>query len=129
MSVNCHLFRRAHSSIRAEVDVDRAVGILPHVLVGVEARPGKTADQAEQERFEATTARLSDEFRSLPSGVKKTSYHESKGIEPLPGARVRNGDVLVPGYDVGGKCWTVQYIKEDGHNGLQKIPGNMVVFT
>jgi phage/plasmid primase-like uncharacterized protein len=32
----------------------------------------------------------------------------------LPGAPVRNGDVLVPGYDVEGKLWTIQYIKEDG---------------
>ena len=27
---------------------------------------------------------------------------------------MRNGDLLVPGYDVDGKLWTVQYIKEDG---------------
>jgi phage/plasmid primase-like uncharacterized protein len=27
---------------------------------------------------------------------------------------VRNADLLVPGYDVEGKLWTVQYIKEDG---------------
>jgi putative DNA primase/helicase len=27
---------------------------------------------------------------------------------------VRNGDLLVPGYDADGKLWTVQYIKEDG---------------
>ena len=27
---------------------------------------------------------------------------------------MRNGDVLVPGYDVEGKLWTIQYIKEDG---------------
>src|SRR6201987_631155 len=51
---------------------------------------------------------------SLPSGVEKTRYHEAKGIEPLPGVPVRNGDLLVPGYDVEGKLWTVQYIKEDG---------------
>jgi putative DNA primase/helicase len=68
----------------------------------------------ERERFEATADRLSGELRSLPSGVEKTSYHEAKGIEPLPGVPVRNGDVLVPGYDVDGKVWTVQYIKEDG---------------
>src|SRR6516225_6281568 len=40
----------------------------------------------ERERFEATADRLSSELRSLPSGVEKTSYHEAKGIEPLPGA-------------------------------------------
>jgi putative DNA primase/helicase len=68
----------------------------------------------ERERFEATADRLSGELRSLPSGVQKTAYHEAKGIEPLPGAPVRNGDVLVPGYDVNGKLWTIQYIKEDG---------------
>src|ERR1700751_3921589 len=51
---------------------------------------------------------------SLPSGVEKTRYHEAKGIEPLPGVPVRNGDLLVPGYDVDGKLWTIQYIKEDG---------------
>jgi phage/plasmid primase-like uncharacterized protein len=27
---------------------------------------------------------------------------------------VRNGDVLVPGYDVEGKLWTIQYMNEDG---------------
>jgi putative DNA primase/helicase len=68
----------------------------------------------ERERFEATADRLSGELRSLPSGVEKTAYHEAKGIEPLGGAPGRNGDVLVPGYDVDGKLWTVQYIKEDG---------------
>jgi hypothetical protein len=46
--------------------------------------------------------------------LEKTAYHEAKGIEPLPGAPVRNGDVLLPGYDVEGKLWTIQYIKEDG---------------
>ena len=35
-------------------------------------------------------------------------------IAATPGAPTRNGDVLVPGYDVDGKLWTVQYIKEDG---------------
>jgi putative DNA primase/helicase len=68
----------------------------------------------EPERFEATADRLSGELRSLPSGVQKTAYHETKGIEPLPGVPVRNGDLLVPGYDVEGKLWTIQYIKEDG---------------
>ena len=70
--------------------------------------------QQERERFEATADRLSGELRSLPSGVEKTACHEAKGIEPLPGVPVRNGDVLVPGYDVDGKLWTIQYIKEDG---------------
>lgn len=70
--------------------------------------------QAEQARFDATAIRLSTELRSLPSGVNKTQYHKAKAIEPLPGAPVRNGDLLVPGYDVDGKLWTVQYIKEDG---------------
>jgi phage/plasmid primase-like uncharacterized protein len=68
----------------------------------------------ERERFEATADRLSGELRSLPSGVEKTAYHEAKGIEPLSGAPVRNGDLLVPGYGVDGKVWTIQYIKEDG---------------
>jgi len=31
-----------------------------------------------------------------------------KGIEPSPGAPVRNGDLLVLGYDVDGKLWTMQ---------------------
>jgi phage/plasmid primase-like uncharacterized protein len=31
-----------------------------------------------------------------------------------PGGLWANGDVLVPGYDVDGKLWTIQYIKEDG---------------
>jgi len=68
----------------------------------------------ERERFEATADRLSSELRSLHFGVEKTAYHEAKGIEPLPGVPVRNGDLLVAGYDVEGKLWTIQYIKEDG---------------
>jgi len=69
----------------------------------------------EQERFEATAKRLSGELGSLSfSDVAKTRYHAAKGIEPLRGAPIRNGDLLVPGYDVDGKLWTVQYIKEDG---------------
>ena len=46
--------------------------------------------------------------------MNQTAYHKAKQIEATPGAPVRNGDVLVPGYDVEGKLWTVQYIKEDG---------------
>jgi antirestriction protein ArdC/phage/plasmid primase-like uncharacterized protein len=69
----------------------------------------------EQERFEATADRLSGELQSLPLPcVQKTRYHEAKGIEPLAGVPVRKGDLLVPGYDVEGKLWTIQYIKEDG---------------
>jgi putative DNA primase/helicase len=69
----------------------------------------------EAERFEATANRLSAELLSLPrSGFEKTRYHDAKGIEPLPGAPVRDRDLLVPGYDVDGKLWTIQYIKEDG---------------
>ena len=75
----------------------------------------------ERERFEATADRLSGELRSLPSGVEKTAYHEAKGIEPLPEVPVRNGDLLVPGYDVEGKVWTLQYIKEDGTKGTTQI--------
>jgi putative DNA primase/helicase len=69
----------------------------------------------EGERFEATANRLNEELQTLSfSGVERTRYHDAKGIEPLPGVPVRNGDLLVPGYDVEGKLWTVQYIKEDG---------------
>jgi phage/plasmid primase-like uncharacterized protein len=42
-------------------------------------------------------------------------------IEATPGAPERNGDVLVPGYDVDGKLWTVQYIKEDGTKRFTKF--------
>lgn len=72
-------------------------------------------DRQELERFEATATRLSANLRSLSfSGLQKTAYHDVKGIEPLPGAPARDGDLLVPGYDVDGKLWTIQYIKEDG---------------
>src|SRR4029077_6243889 len=83
------------------------------LLAGAEKKRYERRRQ-ERERFEATADRLNSELRSLPSGVEKTAYHEAKGIEPLPGVPVRNGDVLVPGYDVEGKLWTIQYIKEDG---------------
>jgi hypothetical protein len=48
------------------------------------------------------------------SGVRQTAYHRAKQIEATLGAPERNGDVLVPGYDVDGKLWTLQHIKEDG---------------
>jgi phage/plasmid primase-like uncharacterized protein len=62
----------------------------------------------ERERFEATADRLNGELRSLSSGVEKMAYHEAKGIEPLPGVPVRNGDLLVPGCDIEGKLLTIQ---------------------
>jgi putative DNA primase/helicase len=55
-----------------------------------------------------------EELRNNNSGVSQTAYHQAKQIEATPGVPVRNGDVLVPGYDAEGKLWTVQYIKEDG---------------
>jgi putative DNA primase/helicase len=83
------------------------------LLAEAEKKRGQRRQQ-ERERFETTAERLSAELRTLSSGVEKTGYHEAKGIEPLAGSPVRNGDLLVPGYDVDGKLWTVQYIKEDG---------------
>jgi putative DNA primase/helicase len=47
------------------------------------------------------------------SSVSQTAYHKAKQIEATPGAPERDGDVLVPGYDVEGKLWTIQFIKED----------------
>jgi putative DNA primase/helicase len=70
--------------------------------------------QTERKLYEATAQRLSEELRINNSGVKPTEYHKAKQIEATPGAPSRNGDVWVPGYDVDGKLWTVQYIKEDG---------------
>ena len=74
--------------------------------------------------------RLSSELRSLPSGVEKTAYHEAKGIEPLAGVPVRNGDLLVPVYDVEGKLLDdpVQS-KRTGQNGLRANPGYVHGFT
>ena len=43
----------------------------------------KERNRAEQARFEATATRLSVEIRGLRSGLKRTAYHETKGIEPL----------------------------------------------
>jgi putative DNA primase/helicase len=70
--------------------------------------------QAEREQYEATAKRLAEEKYLNISDVSQTEYHKAKQIEATPGAPVRNGDVLVPGYDVDGKLWTIQYIKEDG---------------
>jgi phage/plasmid primase-like uncharacterized protein len=64
--------------------------------------------------YEATAKRLVEELRINNSDVSETAYHEAKQIEATRGAYARDGDVLVPGYDVEGKLWTVQYGKEDG---------------
>jgi len=70
--------------------------------------------QAEQQTYEATSKRLSEELRGLGYSPETTEYHKAKQIDATLGAPVRNGDVLVPGYDFQGKLWTVQYIKADG---------------
>src|SRR5215469_16283743 len=70
--------------------------------------------QAEQQIYEATSKRLSEELRGLGYSPETTQYHKAKQIDATLGAPVRNGDVLVPGYDSQGKLWTVQYIKADG---------------
>jgi putative DNA primase/helicase len=70
--------------------------------------------QAEQQMYEATSKRLSEELRGLGYNPETTDYHKAKQIDARLGAPVRNGDVLVPGYDWQGKLWTVQYIKADG---------------
>jgi putative DNA primase/helicase len=75
--------------------------------VGSEADREKIA-KWEPKHQPAPTLRINN------SGVKQTEYHKAKQIEATPGAPSRNGDVLVPGYDVDGKLWTIQYIKEDG---------------
>jgi antirestriction protein ArdC/phage/plasmid primase-like uncharacterized protein len=70
--------------------------------------------RAEQQTYEATSKRLSEELRGLGYSPETTEYHKAKQIDATLGAPVRNGDVLVPGYDFQGKLWTVQYIKADG---------------
>src|SRR5215469_5550082 len=70
--------------------------------------------QAEQQIYEATSKRLSEELRGLGYSLEKTEYHKAKQIHATLGAPVLNGNVLVPGYDSQGKLWTVQYIKADG---------------
>jgi antirestriction protein ArdC/phage/plasmid primase-like uncharacterized protein len=70
--------------------------------------------QAEQQRYEATSKRISEELRGLDYSSKTTEYHKAKRIDATLGAPVRNGDVLVPGYDSQGKLGTIQYIKPDG---------------
>jgi putative DNA primase/helicase len=64
--------------------------------------------------YEATAKRLSEELGGLGYSPETTEYHKAKQIDARLGAPVRNGDVLVPGYDSQGKLWTVQYIKADG---------------
>jgi putative DNA primase/helicase len=70
--------------------------------------------QAEQQMYDATSKRLSEELRDLGHSSETTEYHKAKQIDATLGAPVRNGDVLVPGYDSQGKLWTIQYIKADG---------------
>ncbi|MBV8225030.1 MAG: IS66 family transposase [Verrucomicrobia bacterium] len=80
-----------------------------------EAAPQRYARrQAEQELYETTARQLADYLRGLASGTQTTADHRAKWMEAMPGAPMRNGDVLVPGYDSDGKLWTVQYIKKDG---------------
>jgi putative DNA primase/helicase len=73
-----------------------------------------TRRHAQQQMYEATSKRLSEEIRGLGFSSETTDYHKAKQIDARFGAPVRAGDLLVPGYDLHGKLWTVQYIKADG---------------
>ena len=70
--------------------------------------------QTEQQIYEATSRRLLEELRGPGCSLEKTAYHKAKQIDATLGAPVRNGNLLVPGYDLQGKLWTIQYIKADG---------------
>lgn len=70
--------------------------------------------QAEQELYETTARQLATYICGLSSGAEATTYHGTKWTEATRGAPMRNGDVIVPGYDSEGKLWTVQYIQKDG---------------
>jgi len=70
--------------------------------------------RAQTSAHEATAERLANGLSVIGARITKTEYHDRKGIEPTPGAPARHGTVLVPGYDIEGKLWTVQYIAPDG---------------
>ena len=84
--------------------------------------------QAERETVRSHGGPTAEELRINNSRVNQTAYHKVKQIEATPGAPLRNGDVLVPGYDVDGKLWTIHYIKEDGTKRFAKIRANTDVF-
>jgi putative DNA primase/helicase len=83
-------------------------------LLGETAPKRYERRQAEQELYETPARQLDNYIRGPSSGAEATSYHGTKWTEATRGAPMRNGDVLVPGYDSEGKLWTVQYIQKDG---------------
>jgi len=83
-------------------------------LLGESAPERYARRQAEQELYETTARQLADYLRGLTSGTETNADQAAKWIEAMTGVSMRNGDILVPGYDSEGKLWTVQYIKKDG---------------
>jgi putative DNA primase/helicase len=70
--------------------------------------------RAQTTLYETTAERLANLLRVVGARADASPYHERKGIAQTAGAPVRNGVVLVPGYDLDGKLWTIQYIAADG---------------
>lgn len=72
-------------------------------------------------RQEAAAEHLEKQRAELPV-AQSTPYLRKKGLDPDPHLRTdrKGNSTQVPGYDVNGKLWTVQYIQPDGSKPFAK---------
>nr|WP_228720426.1 zincin-like metallopeptidase domain-containing protein [Zophobihabitans entericus] len=77
----------------------------------------------QQERdYESSSVRVQNQLKNLLPVETLTPYLANKGIDVYPGLATddKKSITYVPAYDVDGKQWTTQYIKEDGQKGFEK---------
>lgn len=73
--------------------------------------------------YESAALKAQEQFSKLkPVDEGSTPYLIKKGVDVYPGISVdtKNNMTYIPAYDVDGKQWSSQYIKEDGQKGFTK---------
>lgn len=97
----------------------KGVACTPEEIAQARAVALKEQQAREQERqriHEAEAERLAKQLADYIPLTGPTRYLVAKGLSPLKGVFTDRAGAatIVPGYDVGGKLWTLQYIAPDG---------------
>jgi phage/plasmid primase-like uncharacterized protein len=99
--------------------IAKGISMTPEERAHARAAALRIQQERERERqrlYKKVADELARRLQHLVPLTAATTYLAAKGLTPAPGLFTdRNGEVtIVPGYDVDGKLWTVQYIQQDG---------------
>ena len=92
------------------------------VLMAEAAKRKDERAKQQVEMYEKVAEDVSNKFAELLPVNNKTPYLLNKEIDIFPGIATDNDNKItyIPGYDVNGKQWTTQSIKEDGQKRFEK---------